>query len=102
MGQYALTDLYLDIHPTDADARGIEDGDHICVFNPQGEVECLARVRDRVRPGVVVMPKGAWRASSRNGRTATALCPAHVQVETGGACFNDARVDVRRVGVDGR
>ncbi len=44
--------------------------------------------------GVAVIPKGAWRRSSSNGLTATALCPAHVSDVGGGACFNDARVEV--------
>jgi hypothetical protein len=43
------------------------------------------------------MPKGAWRKSSRNGQTATALAPAHVNVVGGGACYNDARVEVEYV-----
>jgi hypothetical protein len=32
--------------------------------------------------------------SSLNGRTSTALTPATVNVVGGGACFNDARVEV--------
>jgi anaerobic selenocysteine-containing dehydrogenase len=96
MGQYALPELYAEIHPQDAAARGISDGDRVRVFNDRGEVLCRGRVRDRVRPGVIVIPKGAWRASSANGRTSTALCPAHVEPVAGGACFNDARVEVER------
>jgi hypothetical protein len=49
-----------------------------------------------MREGVVSIPKGAWRKSSRNGRTATALCPATTNVVGGGACFNDARVEIAR------
>jgi hypothetical protein len=33
-----------------------------------------------------------------NGQTSTALCPAHVNVVGGGACYNDARVQVERCG----
>ena len=43
------------------------------------------------------MPKGAWRKASRNGQTSVALCPDHVNVVGGAACFNDARVEVERV-----
>jgi hypothetical protein len=32
--------------------------------------------------------------SSLNGRTSTALTPSNVNVVGGGACFNDARVEV--------
>jgi anaerobic selenocysteine-containing dehydrogenase len=53
-------------------------------------------VKERIRPGVVVMPKGAWQRSTSTGRTATALCPATVSDVGGGACYNDARVEVER------
>ena len=38
--------------------------------------------------------KGAWRKSSLNGMTSTALTPATINVVGGAACFNDARVEV--------
>jgi anaerobic selenocysteine-containing dehydrogenase len=95
MGQYALEELYVEIHPDDALPRAIADGDRVRVFNDLGEVACSARVSDRIRSGVVLIPKGAWRASSGNGATATALCPADVNPVAGGACYNDARVEVQ-------
>jgi anaerobic selenocysteine-containing dehydrogenase len=82
------------LNPADAAARGIAQGDTVRAFNPLGEVICRARVSDRIRPGVATMPKGAWRESSLNGFTATALCPANVQVTGGAACYNDARIEV--------
>jgi anaerobic selenocysteine-containing dehydrogenase len=97
MGQYALGELYVELHPEDALTRGIADGDGVRVFNDLGEVVCSARVTDRIRSGVVLIPKGAWRRSSGNRATATALCPADVNPVAGGACYNDARVDVRLV-----
>ncbi len=96
MGEYNLAALYADLHADDAAARGVADGDTVRVHNDLGEVVCVARVRDRVRPGVVSMPKGAWRRASLSGFTATALCPAHVSAVGGGACYNDARVEVER------
>ncbi|HAY66688.1 MAG TPA: molybdopterin oxidoreductase, partial [Acidimicrobiaceae bacterium] len=48
------------MHPVDAAARNIADGDVVRVFNDRGA--CLAGVAlsDRVRSGVVVLPTGAW------------------------------------------
>lgn len=48
------------IHPSDAAARGLADGDIVRVWNDRGA--CLAGVRidDRIRPGVVQMSTGAW------------------------------------------
>jgi anaerobic selenocysteine-containing dehydrogenase len=96
MGEYNLAALYVELHPADAAPRGIADGDTVRVYNDLGEVRCAARVRDRMRAGVVSMPKGAWRRASLSGFTSTALCPAHLNVVGGGACFNDARVEVER------
>ena len=96
MGQYALPELYVEIHPADARPRSIADGDAVRVYNGLGEVVCRARVTDRVREGVVLIPKGTWRSASPSHATATALCPDHVSAVGGGACYNDARVEIRR------
>lgn len=96
MGEYNYPALWLTMHPTDAAARAICHGDQVRVFNELGEVICRARVSDKIRPGVVSMPKGAWRYASGNGLTATALAPAHVSEVGGGACYNDARVEVEK------
>jgi anaerobic selenocysteine-containing dehydrogenase len=94
LGEFNLDRLEVTLHPDDATSREISSGDRVRVFNDLGKVECIARVDAKVRPGVVSMPKGAWRKASLNGLTSTALCPSHVNVVAGGACFNDARVDV--------
>ena len=96
LGEFNYPELWLTLHPADAAARGIAEGDEVRVFNSLGEVRCRARVSDRMRDGVCGLPKGAWRKSSRNGQSTTALCPQHVNAVAGGACFNDARVQVER------
>jgi biotin/methionine sulfoxide reductase len=48
------------IHPDDAAARGIGDGDIVRLFNRRGACLAAARVTDGVRPGVVQLPTGAW------------------------------------------
>ena len=47
-----------------------------------------------VRPGTISLPKGIWRRSTRNNATGTALVPDTLTDLGGGACFNDARVQV--------
>ncbi len=84
----------LKIHPTDAAARTISDGDTIRVFNDLGDVHCHANVTPEVRPGTVSLPKGLWARSTFNGATANALVPDSLTDIAGGACFNDARVQV--------
>ena len=48
------------MHPEDAASRGLQTGDVVRVYNERGA--CLAglRVEEGVRPGVVVLPTGAW------------------------------------------
>ncbi|MEM2454889.1 MAG: molybdopterin-dependent oxidoreductase [Candidatus Bathyarchaeia archaeon] len=51
----------LRIHPMDAEARGIKNGDIVKVYNDRGAVLCIAVVTERVRPGVV----HAYHASAK-------------------------------------
>ena len=85
------------VHPSDAAARNIEDGDSVRIWNDSGEVHCPARVSDETRPGVVVLHKGLWRKHTCNGNTANALVPDALADLGGGATFNDARVQVERL-----
>lgn len=96
LGEFNYPELWLTIHPTDAAVRRIAQGDTVRVFNELGEVVCRAQVSTRIREGAVSLPKGAWCKSSLNGLTSTALCPADLNVVGGGACFNDARVEVEK------
>ena len=100
MGEYNYAKLVLRMNVADASQRNLNDGQEVRIYNQLGEVVCHMRIDNDVRPGVVVMPKGAWRKSSRNGKTSTALCPSHTNIVGGGACFNDALVEVARVAQD--
>jgi len=97
MGEFNYPRLIVTIHADDALPRKIETGDTVRVFNELGEVICRAKIGNQIRSGVVSIPKGAWRKSSPNAKTSTALCPSHVNVVGGGACFNDARVEVEKI-----
>lgn len=94
LGEFNYPTLAVSVNPADAERRDIAEGNTVRVFNELGEVVCLAQIDERMREGVVSMPKGAWRKSSINGKTSTALCPTHLNVVAGAACFNDARVEI--------
>ena len=62
-----LVPLAVWLHPDDAAARGIEDGDAVRVFNSRGEMHLKARVTDDVMVGVAAMPQGGWHAPDKDG-----------------------------------
>lgn len=55
------------INPLDAEARGIETGDMVRVFNDRGELRVEARVTPRIIPGAVAMEEGRNRELDENG-----------------------------------
>jgi anaerobic dimethyl sulfoxide reductase subunit A len=55
------------INPVDAAARGIGDGDLVRVWNELGELVIQARLTQRILPGVVDIPQGAWWNPDVNG-----------------------------------
>lgn len=97
LGELRTRPAVLYMHPDDATPRGLSSGDAVRVFNELGEVHCLVEVGDAIVPGTVCLPKGLWRKSTFNQSTATALAPATLTDLGGGACFNDARVQVARI-----
>jgi anaerobic dimethyl sulfoxide reductase subunit A len=51
----------------DARARDISDGDLVRVFNDRGEMIIRANVTERIMPGVVDVPTGAWYDPDEKG-----------------------------------
>jgi anaerobic selenocysteine-containing dehydrogenase len=82
------------MNPADATARGLAEGDEVRIHSPLGEVRCPVTIGAWIRPGTVSLPKGLWRRHTANGSTANALAPDRLTDLGGGACFNDARVQV--------
>ena len=48
------------MHPDDAEARGIVDGDIIRLYNSRGACLAGVRITDGIRRGVIQLPTGAW------------------------------------------
>ena len=88
----------LQMHPRDAAARHLSNDDPVRVFNALGEVQCPVALNPHIKAGTVSLPKGLWRRSSYNGSTSNALVPDSLTDLGGGACFNDARVQVGLLG----
>ena len=84
----------LEMRADDARARGLRDGMTVRVWNDLGEIHLPLKVTDVVPRGVVSTWKGTWLRTSDNGQTVSALTPGHHADISGGACYNDTRVEV--------
>jgi len=85
------------IHPADAAARGIADGQRVRVFNARGRTLIPARVTDRVAPGAVSIKEGAWFALDADGqdtRGCSNLLTNDRSSPAGATPFNSCFVDV--------
>ena len=88
---------HLDMHPEDAAARGIRDGDLVRVYNARGSYTLRARINGKPRLGVVVAPSVWWKKYSPDGRNANNVTSQRTTDLGGGATFYDCRVEVERV-----
>ena len=79
----------------DARERGISDGQLVEVTNSRATIRIPAEVDGAMRAGVCSIPKGLWRRSVAGGLTANAFAPDTYSDLSDGACFNDARVEIR-------
>ena len=88
------------MHPDDAAALGIADGDRLLVGNRRGEVRLHAKLFDGVRRGVVIA-ESIWPNSAyEDGCGINSLTGADAIAPFGGAAFHDNKVWVRRAGVN--
>ncbi|HEV8614242.1 MAG TPA: molybdopterin-dependent oxidoreductase [Methylomirabilota bacterium] len=85
------------IHPGDAAARGITDGQRVRVFNERGATLLPARVTDRIARGAVSIKEGAWFTLDANGqdtRGCSNVLTADLAAPSGASTFNTCFVDV--------
>lgn len=91
----------LNIHPADAEPRGIRDGDLVRVFNDRGEVHLRARVHQGIRPGLVNTSQGwspeHYAKGTHQALTHETLNPAQAAVYEPNSAFYDTLVEVEPV-----
>ena len=88
------------INPIDAKPRGIRDGELVKVFNDRGAISILAKVTDRIMPGVVSVYQGTWYNPDPSGldRGGCANVLTRGEHSPGGAfCSNAALVQVEKI-----
>jgi anaerobic selenocysteine-containing dehydrogenase len=84
------------VHPDDAAALGVADGDFVELGNPRGEIALRAEIFDGLRRGVLVS-EGIWpNASFAGGSGVNTLTSAEPVAPFGGAAFHDNKVWMRK------
>jgi anaerobic selenocysteine-containing dehydrogenase len=87
----------VEMNRIDANQKGFVEGQKVALKNEQATVILHLQISDLVKPGVLVVPKGAWLSSSESSLSVNALIPGHKADMADGACYNDTQVDVVRV-----
>ena len=88
---------HLDLHPDDAQLRGIAVGDRVRIFNDRGSFVAKARVTDKTRAGLVVGLSIWWKKLSSDHKNANEVTSQALTDMGGGPTFYDLLVQVERV-----
>ena len=84
----------LQLHPSDAAARSLSDGQRVRVWNGRGSMQLAARISDNTRPGVATIMWGHWRNHPGAEGFVNDLTSQALADMGGGATFYDCRVEV--------
>jgi anaerobic selenocysteine-containing dehydrogenase len=87
----------VEVHPDDARARGVADGQVVEVYNDRGRHRCRAVVSTRARPGVVVGLGIWWRKLGLDGTNVNELTSQALTDIGRAPTFYDCLVQVRVV-----
>jgi len=87
------------IHPQDATAAGIADGEAVVLGNTRGEVRLHARIYAGVRRGVLIAESIWPNDAYPDGRGINTLTGADPVAPRGGAAFHDNKVWIKRCAI---
>jgi anaerobic selenocysteine-containing dehydrogenase len=86
----------LDIHPDDASARSIADGDMARIFNDRGSFVARARVTPKARRGLVVGLSVWWKKLASDGKNANEVTSQRLTDMGRAPTFYDTLVEVEK------
>lgn len=89
----------LDMHPVDATARGLIEGDDVDVGNERGALRVALRITDTIHQGVVALPGKWWSTPAETSAVANRLSPS-AWTPHGQPAYNDTFVEVVRSGTE--
>jgi anaerobic selenocysteine-containing dehydrogenase len=88
----------LEMHPGDADARGLQNGDIVRVFNGRGSYRCKLHITQRARTGVVHGMGIWWRKLGLDGKNVNELTSQNLTDLGRAPTFYDCLVEVAHGG----
>ena len=83
------------IHPQDAAARGLHDGDPVRAKNKRGHAHFILKLSDRVNRGTLVTEGVWWQAYTKDGNT-NRLTSMRLTDKDGGSTFYDVSVTIEK------
>jgi anaerobic selenocysteine-containing dehydrogenase len=89
------------MHPEDAKARGVGEGDMVRVFNDRGAIELTAMLNAHLPAGVVAAGLD-WAKLHAGGANVNALTSERLTDIGGGATFYSTLVEVAKAETEGR
>lgn len=86
----------VEMHPADATARGLRDGEDVRVYNARGAFVMPLKVSQNVPPGTIATFWGWWDKLSGGKGNVNNVTSAKLTDLGGGGTFYDCRVEVQR------
>jgi ferredoxin-nitrate reductase len=87
---------FLEIHPDDASARNIDDGDVVVIKNEMGDVRVRAKITLEIKKGVVFLPMHWGKLMAKDAARANNLTTMLVDPISKEPDFKFSRVEVER------
>ena len=85
----------IEIHPDEASARALADGDIVVVRNGGTAIELALKVTDTIRPGLAVLEGKWWREDAQGGAEMNRLTASRFS-PMGQPAYNDTHVTIER------
>jgi len=86
------------LHPADAAARGVRDGDEVLLANETGSLKLLVQLSDDVPPGVALSHKGRWPRQESEGANVNVLNPGRKTDIGESTCVHSVEVTLTPLG----
>ncbi len=83
---------FVEIHPDDAQAQSIAEGDTVTIYNDRGAVRARAHISDAIKQGVVFLPMHWGKSLQRGAARANLVTSTHVDPKSKEPDFKFAAV----------